>query len=251
MTLLVSALSAEAEAVAAHSDWEKEYDWNGYAFRRGVWTDGSYSEPIALIQTGVGKTQSAMVTQRAIDEFEPERIIMFGAAGALDPDVRIGDIVVASDVLQHDLDATILGIEKGTIPYTGIRQIPSDPELVAMAMEVPVPESAELAAFDAENPPEPDHKRVRRGRIVSGDEFVSDPFYRIELNEEFEALAVEMEGASVALVALVNHVPFVLIRTISDRSDGSAMEFEQFLGVCSSFSWHYVSHMLRTIASAG
>ena len=246
MTLVVTGTADEATAIAAHLEWDKEYDWNGYQFREARFPTG---EDVVMVQCGVGKVQSAMVTQHAVDQFSPDRILMFGAAGALNPDVQIGDVIIATETVQHDMDATILGLEPGTIPYTDFRVIPCDAELVRTAQAVSVPELPKMPELDEVLDDDPEHERLHSGRVASGDQFVSDSFDRIELNESFDAIAVEMEGASVGLVAHVNGVPFVLVRTVSDRSDGSAVEFEKFITICSAFSWHYMSGILKALTS--
>jgi 5'-methylthioadenosine/S-adenosylhomocysteine nucleosidase len=194
--------------------------------------------PVALAKAGVGKALSALSAQSIIELLAlrktPVTAILFtGLAGALNPKYGIGDTVFSTDCLQHDLDATALGIPRGTVPYTGYRFLTADPALLAAA-EGYVPDSGS----------------VRFGRILTGDQFVSRrdrPEYAY-LIDELSGDAAEMEGAAVALCAAVNGLPFLLIRTISDRADGSAaVNFHEFLPVASENSLQAVRHVLRNL----
>lgn len=158
------------------------------------------------IRCGVGKIQAAMVTQRAIDLFAPRAIVLTGVAGALHPDLRPGDAIVARDTLQHDMDVTALGFELGEVPFSGERLFSCDPTLVAKAC---------AAVTDG---------TVRVGRILTGDRFVTgaDRACHAHLRDILRGDAVEMEGAAVAQVCSRNGVPCVIIRTISDRANGDA-----------------------------
>lgn len=159
-----------------------------------------------VMRCGVGKIQAAMVTQRAIDLFAPRAIALTGVAGALHPDLRPGDAIVARDTLQHDLDVTALGFQLGEVPFSGERVFTCDPALVEAACAA--------VTFTT----------VRVGRILTGDRFVtgSDRACHAHLRETLLGDAVEMEGAAVAQVCTRNGVPVVIVRTISDLANGDA-----------------------------
>lgn len=159
-----------------------------------------------VVRCGVGKVLSAMVAQRSLDRFAPRAVALTGVAGALAPDLRPGDAVIARDTLQHDLDVTALGFALGEVPFTGERVFPCDPALVA---------AASGARIDG---------ALRTGRILTGDRFVTgaDRACHAHLRADLAGDAVEMEGAAVAQVCTRNGVPFVIVRTISDRADGDA-----------------------------
>ena len=115
-------------------------------------------------------------------------------------------MVVSRDCVQHDLDVTVLGIPLGQIPFTGYRFLAADPKLLALALAVP------LAG-----------QRVVAGRILTGDQFISaNDAARQRRLRSLQGDVVEMEGAAVALVAAVNRIPFVIIRSVSDRADAAA-----------------------------
>ena len=226
MTVVLGALDGEVASITASMDRESRDDWNGYPIARGS-ISGS---PAVVSRTGVGKTLSAMLCQHLIDRYAPRRIILTGIAGALRDDLAIGDIVVARDTVQHDVDLTAMGFERGTFPGSRCRAICCDPDLVARASGV-----------------RPVHGRMRIGRILTGDQFIADAARRAQLADAFDGDAVDMEGASVGLVAAVNRVPFLLIRTISDRCDGSAIDFRAVLERAADNSWHYVTNILGGI----
>ena len=168
-----------------------------------------------VVRCGVGKVQSALVAQRVIDAYRPEALILTGVAGALAPDLRPGDAVIARDTVQHDLDVTALGFARGEVPFSGERFFPCAPELVDAAATAVVPHG------------------LRIGRILTGDRFVTgaDRACHAYLREELHGDAVEMEGAAVGQVCARNAVPYVVIRTISDRADGAApVDFLKVLG---------------------
>ena len=219
MTLVLGAMDGEVASITASMDLDGREEWNGYPIARGS-ISGS---PVVVSRTGVGKTLSAMLCQHLIDRCAPRRIIFTGIAGALREDLAIGDIVVARDTVQHDVDLTAMGFERGRIPGSPHRMLRCDPVLIARALDV-----------------HPVHGRMRIGRILTGDQFIGDAGRRADLVESFNGDAVDMEGASVGLVAAVNRVPFLLVRTISDRCDGSAIDFRKLLKLAADNSWHYV-----------
>lgn len=164
------------------------------------------SHPALVVRCGVGKVQSAMIAQYVIGEYKPDSIIVTGVAGALAADLAPGDAVVARDVIQHDLDCTPLGFARGEVPFTGERIFTCDPALVNAALSAKT------------------NHRLRSGRILSGDRFVThaDKECHAYMTGELAGDAVEMEGAAVGQVCSRNKIPFVVVRTISDRADGAA-----------------------------
>lgn len=220
MTLILGAMDGEiAEARRGIVDARSE-SWHGF----GYWHGHLGEEEVIVARAGVGKTLSAMVCQRLIDLYHPAAILFTGVAGALNPRLEIGDTLIARDCIIHDMDATKLGFQRGEIPYTGFRLLQCDPGLVAAASSI-----------------EPLEGRMMTGRVLTGDQFVSESSVRSELRDTLHGDAVEMEGASVGLVATVNEIPFLLIRTISDKADGHAgVDFGRFLQFASRNSWHYL-----------
>ena len=226
MTLVIGAMHGEVASITAWMHQDLREEWNGFPIARGT-VSGS---PVIVSRTGVGKTLSAMLCQHLIDRYAPGRIIFTGIAGALHDGLSVGDTVVARDTLQHDVDLTAMGLARGILPGAPCRVYRCDPGLVARAAAV-----------------SPVHGRGSIGRVLTGDQFVADAARRATLAGAFGGDAVDMEGASVGLVAAVNRLPFLLIRTISDRCDGSAIDFREVLRLAADNSWRYLECMLEGI----
>ena len=185
-----------------------------------------------LMRTGVGKAFAAMVAQRAIERVRPDYLIVTGIAGSVRDGLDLGDVVVSRDCVQHDLDATALGFELGQVPYTEHRILRADPRLVELALATPVA-----------------GQRVVAGRILTGDQFVSDPDAALRRRLlDLDGSVVEMEGAAIALVATVNRVPFVIIRSVSDKADAAApADFGAFLRRAAANSYTVCAGILECL----
>lgn len=226
MTLILGALDAEIAAVVAAMREPRNEPWHGFPVHYGTLA----GEPVVVSRSGVGKTQSAMIAQHLIDAARPERLIFTGIAGSLSAELDLGDMVIGSQTVQHDMDVTQMGFAPGQIPYTDYRILQADRALVASAQEI-----------------RPLHGKATTGLILTGDQLIGSSEVRERLTSTFGGLAVEMEGASVALVATINAVPFLLLRTISDHADESVVDFEQLLSVAAENSRHYLTTMLQHI----
>lgn len=180
-----------------------------------VVTQGNFKgADIALAQCGVGKVNAAICTQVLVNLYRPDALIFSGVAGGLLPNMRVGDLVIASHLIQFDVDITALGRRRhGKLPDKD-RIIQSDAELTRKAAE----------AFDAVFAGETDGPKLMIGTVVSGDRFIKDSETPQWLQREFTALATEMEGAAVGYTCRLNNLPFVVIRGISDTADESAQE---------------------------
>lgn len=189
--------------------------------------------PVVAVKCGVGKVNAAVCTQLLVELFDVGAIILTGVAGALHPQLEIGDIVISNESMHHDMDATALGFARGIIPYAEVSIFPSDPDLMQMALEG----SRELFV---------DHVHV--GRVLSGDRFIADRDEVKVLHEQLGGICTEMEGAAVAQVCGINCVPYVIIRSISDKANGEAADdFQQFCARVAEHSYRIVDHMMRTI----
>ena len=169
-----------------------------------------------VVKCGVGKINAAVCAQILIDVFHVDRIINTGVAGSLDARIDIGDIVVSTDAVQHDVDATALGYARGEIMYSGMLAFPADEEMRKSAVQ-----AVQAAAPDI---------HVFEGRVCSGDQFIASRAQKETIISEFGGLCCEMEGAAIAQVCHLNGTPFVIIRAISDKADDSEeMSYLEFL----------------------
>ncbi len=165
---------------------------------------------VVVVRSGIGKVNAALCVQILCDDFGVSHVINTGVAGSLNNDLNIGDILISKDAVHHDVDVTIFSYKIGEVPQLGVREFPADSGLIS---------AAEKAI--RENQPDLNY---RVGRVASGDQFISSSEVKERIIRDFEADCAEMEGASIAHGAYLNGVPFVIIRAISDKADGSAEE---------------------------
>jgi adenosylhomocysteine nucleosidase len=189
----------------------ESYHIAGRDFTKGVLGNSD----VVIVKCGVGKVNAACATQAMIDKFKVDAIINTGVAGSLDNSINIADIVISEDVVQHDMDITALGYPKGKIPETDEIEFRADANLIDIAVNSAKKTLTGVSVF--------------KGRIASGDEFINSEEKKNEIIEEFKAICCEMEGGSIAHVCTLNDVPFVVIRAISDKADGSShMDYPVF-----------------------
>lgn len=170
---------------------------------------------VVVVRSGIGKVNAGICTQILVDMFNVNLVINTGIAGSLNADIDIGDIVLSTDAIQHDVDAVAFGYEKGQIPRMDTLSFKADDRLIDIAEE-----SCHNACPDV---------KVFRGRVVSGDQFIADKKTKDEITETFAGLCTEMEGAAIAQVAYMNRIPFLILRAISDKADESAeMDYPAF-----------------------
>lgn len=170
---------------------------------------------VVLVKSGIGKVNAGLCAQILVDVFNVNRLINTGIAGSLKAEINIGDIVLSSDALQHDMDARAFGYARGEIPRMDTLSFPADPELIGMAK----------AACEEVNP----EIQVFVGRVVTGDQFVAGWETKEEIASWTDGYCTEMEGAAIAQAAYLNKVPFVIVRAISDKADDSAsMDYPEF-----------------------
>ncbi len=166
---------------------------------------------LVVARCGIGKVNATICTQMLIDHYPLDKMIFSGVAGGLLPNMRVGDLVVASHVIQYDVDLTAFGRRHGELPDKG-RTVESCPALVQLAAD----------AYDAVFDGGAGDPNLMLGTVVSGDRFVQDPDTLRWLQREFSALATEMEGAAVGYTCDLNGIPFVVIRGLSDTAGSEA-----------------------------
>lgn len=170
---------------------------------------------IVVVRSGIGKVNAAVCTQILADDFLADCVINTGIAGSLKAEINIGDIVISSDVLHHDMDATGFGYEPGQIPRMETLSFEADGHLIDLARQ-----ACKKAVPDI---------GTHVGRVVSGDQFISDKAQKERISSNFAGYCTEMEGAAIAQTAYLNEIPFVILRAISDKADDSAtMDYPTF-----------------------
>lgn len=165
---------------------------------------------VVVVRSGIGKVNAGVCAQILVDRFGVNVLINTGIAGSLDPAIDIGDMVISTDLVEHDVDATGFGYPVGQIPRMETFSFPADEVLVEEAK----------AANEEANP----DIHTFTGRIVSGDQFVSSLEVKEHLVHTFHGMCTEMEGAAIAHAAYLNQISCVIIRAISDKADNSATE---------------------------
>lgn len=224
-TGIIGAMESEIRAIRDAMDDVSVSIISGMEFAKGTIA----SRNVVVVQCGIGKVNAGICAQTLINGFGVDRVVNTGVAGSLTKELTINDFVVSVDAVQHDYDITALGYAKGEIPFTGLFAFPADEELRQHAVKA-VREAAPGS-------------KVVEGRVCSGDQFISTPAQRDAIVAEFGGLCAEMEGAAIAQVCYLNKTPYVIIRAISDDSDG--MAFEEFQAEAARECAHAVLTMLR------
>ncbi|MDD3305923.1 MAG: 5'-methylthioadenosine/adenosylhomocysteine nucleosidase [Acetobacterium sp.] len=196
---IIAAMDSEVRDVKSAMAEGIEIYHGGMTFFKGK----LHQKEVVAVKSGVGKVNAAMCTQILIDVFKVNAIIHVGVAGAVHPDLEIGDIVISEDSCQYDMDARAFGHPRGEIPNMDITFFKADPVLIKLAVAA----AEELGAS------------YRVGRVMTADLGVDSNQLKEELREEFGGLCVEMEGAAVGQVAMLNQVPYLVIRSMSDKAD--------------------------------
>ncbi len=189
---------------------------------------------VVIVRCGIGKVNAALCLQILADEFKISHVINTGVAGSLNARLDIGDILVSKDAIHHDMDATVFGYQAGEVPQMGLQAFEADAALTSLALE----------ACRKVNP----DIHVMSGRVVSGDQFISNREVKNRLISQFQGDCVEMEGAAIAHGAYLNSIPFVIIRAISDKADDSAeMDYPTFEAAAARHSAALVKEMIQGI----
>ncbi len=193
--------------------------------------------PAVVVQCGIGKVNAGLCVQVLCDLFGVTHVINTGVAGSLDAELDIGDLVISTDALYHDVDVTALGYPIGVMPGMGTLSFEADEGMIAYAQAACLRAAADV--------------RVKTGRVVSGDQFIADKERKAFIAQAFEGLCTEMEGAAIAHAARVNGLPFVVIRAISDKADDSAqMDYPTFERAAAKRSAALVEEMAADMAKA-
>ncbi len=245
---IIGAMEQEIALLKSDMNIIKKSEIAGRIFYEGT----LYGINIILVLSRIGKVAAANTTATLILKFNPKIIIFTGVAGAVEPSVNIGDIVLSNNMAQHDLDASPI-YPRYEVPILGITNF-RVPKLISDMTRKAIKEFLEnditddfkaniMKAFGISTP------ILHVGTIVSGDQFVKDSSTTKRIKQDFaEAKCVEMEGAAVAQVCKEFNIPFLVIRVISDKADHSAeIDFIKFLDMASHYSRGILKRLLPAI----
>ena len=247
---VIGALPEEVERLHEHLDGETVEERAGRRYHHGRLGP----QRVTLVQSRIGKVAAAVTATTLIREHAVDAIVFTGVAGALDDAVSVGDVVVADELVQHDLQGPPEMFARGEVPLLGVVEIATDPTLAAAAAAAArdffatgFGELAEAAA--AELDLAIGQPRVHVGQVATGDEFVHGALKDVVRARTPRALCVDMEGAAVAQVCLEHGaLPLCVIRAISDLAGTTAsVDFPRFL---QAFAQHYSYEILRRMFAA-
>lgn len=223
---IIGAMDEEIELLLSSMEQQNRVERAGIIYVEGE-IEG---RQVVVCKSGVGKVNAAVTTQILIDRFQTTTILFTGVAGAVNPELNVGDIVISSTCMQHDMDVTPLGFAKGIIPYQEVSEFAADPALIQLAEQA----CTVLGA------------NYRIGKVLSGDQFIASVEKVASLYQELQGACTEMEGAAVAQVCHMHRIPFVVLRSMSDKADGSAhTSFAEFTVEASRRSHAIVDYMLK------
>lgn len=226
---IIGAMDEEVELLLKETKIEKRENKAGMVFNFGI----LQNKNVVIVRCGIGKVNAAICAQILADDFNVNYIINVGIAGGIGENVYPGDIVIANNLLQHDMDTTAFGDKHGQIPGLDTFDFKCDELLIEKAKEA-------CKQFTDHN--------VFVGRIVSGDQFVADVSKIRWLKDEFNAMACEMEGGSIAHTAYLNKIPFIVIRSISDNANnGASMDYEKFKPIAIKSSTTILRNMINLL----
>ena len=226
----IAIMGAMPEEIAPILEKVGEYKTTEYA--GNIYYEASYQgADLVIAYSKIGKVFSTLTATTMCEHFGATKLLFSGVAGAISPKLKVGDLIVATKLAQHDLDITAFGHPFGYVPE-GAVYVEADKELIALSKEV----ATEMG------------KSVQEGIIATGDQFVADEQRKKWIGETFHADALEMEGASVAVVCDALHVPFFILRAISDAADMDAsFSFDEFLETSAVESAEFVMKMVDKI----
>ena len=208
---IIGAMEEEVAHLKEAMQVEKTVERAAMTFVKGK-LDG---KDVVVVRSGIGKVNAGICAQILAELFEVDTLINTGVAGSLDAALDIGDIVISTDAVQHDMDVSALGDPVGQIPRMDTFAFPADERLVQLAVQANEEANPDIHTFT--------------GRVVSGDQFVSDGAVKERLVTQFQAKCTEMEGAAIAQAAYLNKISCVIIRAISDKADNSStMDYAAF-----------------------
>ncbi|MCI6676755.1 MAG: 5'-methylthioadenosine/adenosylhomocysteine nucleosidase [Clostridiales bacterium] len=213
---IIAAMEEEMSAVKAKMTHIKTMS----IYEKTFFTGFLSGKQCVLVECGIGKVNAARTTQLIIDHFSLICIINVGSAGALNYNLDYLDIVISTACVQFDFDLTVFGRKQGELPELGC-YLTADTSLVSLMEKA-------IRLTDSKH-------RIFSGIIATGDQFINDPEIKQTMHEQFHAECDEMEGAAVAQVCTLCHLPFVIIRSITDKPNSKEkVDFYEYLDEASA-----------------
>ena len=208
---IIGAMEVEVEKLRAKMTETEMKTVAGMNFCKGK-LEG---KDVVIVRSGIGKVNAGICSQIIVDLYQVDGIVNTGIAGSLRNEINIGDLVLSTVAVQHDVDAGGFGYPAGEIPQLGVKEFPADERLLALAEEACREANPDISTF--------------KGRVASGDQFIDSKEKKNWIHDTFDAYCTEMEGAAVAQAAYLNKVPYLIVRAISDKADDSAhMDYGEF-----------------------
>ncbi|MFI3172523.1 MAG: 5'-methylthioadenosine/adenosylhomocysteine nucleosidase [Eubacteriales bacterium] len=208
---IIGAMEEEVSILIENMLVEDTVTQASMVFYKGVLCE----KDVVIVRSGIGKINAAACAQILVDKFGVDVLINTGIAGSLNSKIDIGDMVISTDAIHHDMDARMFGYPVGQVPRMDVLSFPADVDLIEKAKLANEKVNPEITTFV--------------GRIATGDQFVASEDVKNRIVTDFDAMCTEMEGAAIAQVAYLNQVSYVIIRAISDKADNSAtMDYPVF-----------------------
>lgn len=225
---IMGAMPEEIEPIISELE-----DLNVTEYAANKYYEGRYKgEEVVVAYSKIGKVFATLTATILIEKFGCDRLLFSGVAGAISPELKVGDLIIAEGLCQHDLDIVAFGHPYGYVPE-GEVCVASDEKLREVAKKVAEAKGLEL----------------KEGIIATGDQFVADEERKNWIGKTFNADALEMEGAAVAVVCSALDVPFFILRAISDAADMDAsFSFDEFLESSAKISADFILSMVEEIA---
>ena len=223
---IIGAMELEVETLVSSLEQPRQEVRAGSTFYEG----SLEGVPVVIVRCGVGKVNAALCAQILCSCYQVTHLVNTGIAGALAPELRIGDLVVSRDAMYHDFDCRKFGYPFGKVPGMEVIAFPAEETLIQ-------------AAYSAAEQVYPGHTHV--GRVASGDQFIAQKESKEAIIANTQAMCTEMEGAAIAQTAYRNNLPFVILRAISDQADDAAeMDYPTF----ESKAAHHCAQVTRLLA---
>lgn len=227
---IIGAMEVEVEKLRDMMEKPQAQTVAGMMFYQGT----IKGKDVVVVRSGVGKVNAGLCSQILVDKYHVDGIVNTGIAGSLKNEVNVGDIVLSTVAVQHDVDATGFGYPIGEIPQLGVKEFPADEHLRTLAERCCHKANPDIQTFS--------------GRIASGDQFISSREKKNWIHDTFDAYCTEMEGAAVAQAAYLNQVPYLIVRAISDKADDSAnVDYNEFEAKAVEHSVRLMAAMLEEL----